>query len=210
MNVATRLRGSASHFYRSCPPQQRSSYQGIKSALQQRFTPVRIQSVQSSRFHERKQLSTETVANYAQDLRKLFNQAYTTAQNEGGAAEAMGQSVLSYQFVAGLIDPIKAKLVGAVGMIDEVLYHVEPDKTLRIIPPSSDRHRLFRESHEGPFSGHLREAKIHSQLSRQYWWLGMRKDITHWCRACLPCATRSVGRPVRPPLTPIPVGGPFD
>lgn len=94
VNVATRLRGSASRFYRSCPPQQRSSYQGIKSALQQRFTPVRIQSVQSSRFHERKQLSTETVANYAQDLCKLFNQAYATAQNEGGAAEAMGQPII--------------------------------------------------------------------------------------------------------------------
>ena len=121
VNVATRLRGSASRFYRSCTPQQRSSYQGITSALQQRFTPVHIQSVQSSRFHERKQLSTETVANYAQELRKLFNRAYSTAQSEGGAAEAMGQSVLTYQFVAGLIDPIKAKLVGTAGTFDELL-----------------------------------------------------------------------------------------
>ena len=38
----------------------------------------------------------------------------------------------------------------------------------------------------------------------------MRKDIRQWCRACIPCATRNVGRQVRPPLTPIPVGGPFD
>ena len=38
----------------------------------------------------------------------------------------------------------------------------------------------------------------------------MRKDIACWCRACLSCASRSVGSPVRPPLTPIPVGGPFD
>ena len=45
-------------------------------------------------------------------------------------------------------------------VLDRVLYHVEPDKTLRIIPPTEDRHKLFLEVHEGPFSGHLREAKI--------------------------------------------------
>ena len=38
----------------------------------------------------------------------------------------------------------------------------------------------------------------------------MRKDITHWTRGCLTCASWNVGRPVKPLLTPIPVGGPFD
>ena len=38
----------------------------------------------------------------------------------------------------------------------------------------------------------------------------MRVDLTKWCRSCVRCATRGVGRPVRPPLTPIPVAGPFD
>lgn len=121
VSVATRLRGSASWFYRCCTPQQRSSYQGIASALWKRFTPVRIQSVQSSRFHERKQLPLETVDNYAQDLRKLFSRAYSTVQDGGGAAEAMGQSVLTYQFVAGLVDPIKSKLVGTGGTFEELL-----------------------------------------------------------------------------------------
>ena len=102
-------------------PQQWSSYRGITSALRRRFTPVHIQSVQSSRFHEQKQLSTETVASYAQDLCKLFNRTYATAQSEGGGAEALGQSVLTYQFVAGLIDPIKAKLVRSAGTFDELL-----------------------------------------------------------------------------------------
>ena len=49
-------------------------------------------------------------------------------------------------------------------VLDNVLYHIE-DKTLRIVPPECDRHQLFREAHEGVFSGHLRQAKIHSQLS---------------------------------------------
>lgn len=38
----------------------------------------------------------------------------------------------------------------------------------------------------------------------------MRADIVKWCRACLTCATRRVGQPTKPPLTPIPFSGPFD
>ena len=73
VNVATRLRGTASRFYRSCTPLQRSSYKELVAALHSRFTPVRIQSMQSSIFHERKQCTNENVDDYAQDLRKLFN-----------------------------------------------------------------------------------------------------------------------------------------
>ena len=61
MNVATRLRGTASRLYRSCTPQQRSSYKELVAALRSRFTPVCIQSVQSSIFHERKQCTNETM-----------------------------------------------------------------------------------------------------------------------------------------------------
>lgn len=45
-----------------------------------------------------------------------------------------------------------------------------------------------------------------------YWWSGMTVDIKTWCPACLVCASHSVGTvgwPERPPLTPIPVAGPF-
>ena len=95
-------------------------------------------------------------------------------------------------------------------MKDGVLYRVQPDKTLRIVPPTVDRHKLFNEVHGGLFAGHLREEKTHSTLSRHYWWPKIRADISRWCQECLRCATRSTGRPVRPPLTPIPVNGPFD
>ena len=95
-------------------------------------------------------------------------------------------------------------------LCDGVLYRLESDMCLRVVPPTADRNELCREAHEGPFGGHLREAKIHSELSRHYWWPGMRANLTKWCRSCVRCATRGVGRPVRPPLTPIPVAGPFD
>ena len=93
---------------------------------------------------------------------------------------------------------------------DGVLFRVEKDKTLRVIPSRSERKELFHVVHSGKFAGHLREAKIHGELSRQYWWPQMRKDITDWCKACLTCASRRPGRAVKPLLTPIPVSGPFD
>ena len=91
-----------------------------------------------------------------------------------------------------------------------ILYHVEKDRTLRIIPPQSLREKLFHETHDGTFGAHLRDAKNHSILGKHYWWPGMRTDILKWCRACLTCATCRTGRAYKPPLTPITVAGPFD
>ena len=95
-------------------------------------------------------------------------------------------------------------------VLDGILYHLEPDKTLRVVPPCSDRRSLFDQAHSGVFGAHLKDAKIHSALSRHYWWPGMRADIVRWCKGCATCASRSVGRSVKPPLVPIPVSGPFD
>jgi len=38
----------------------------------------------------------------------------------------------------------------------------------------------------------------------------MHADITAWCRQCRLCAAHHAGKAVKPPLTPIPVAGPFD
>ena len=95
-------------------------------------------------------------------------------------------------------------------IVDNVLYHVESDKTLQIIPTVDQREKLFEDTHSGLFSGHLRSAKIHSQLAKHFWWPTTRADIVRWCRACQVCATRQVGKPIHPFLSPIPVSGPFD
>ena len=95
-------------------------------------------------------------------------------------------------------------------LIDDVLYHIAVDGTLRIVPPVGDREGLIQEAHGGKLAGHLRDAKIFGQLSKSYWWSGMRKEVTLFCRSCETCASRNVGRPIKPYLTPIPVAGPFD
>ena len=48
VNLVTRLRGQAYSYYRSCTMEQRSSYPLLIRALEERFTPVRIQAVQKA------------------------------------------------------------------------------------------------------------------------------------------------------------------
>ncbi len=61
----------------------------------------------------------------------------------------------------------------------------------------------MKHTYSGTFGAHLRDAKIHSELGKRYWWPGMGVQIGKWCRACTLCATRRVGQA-------IPVAGPFD
>ena len=64
-------------------------------------------------------------------------------------------------------------------VIDGVMYHVQRDKALRIIPPTADRRKCFLEAHEGPFSGHLRVGKMYSQLCRYYLRWGVRNTTVY-------------------------------
>ena len=121
VNLVTHLRGQAYSYYRSCTSEQRSSYSLLVKTLEDRFIPVRIQAVQRSRFHERKQFPTESVDSYAQDLRKLYQKAYPSTRQGSKEAEAMGRSVLAYQFIAGLLPHLKAKIAGQEGTFEELL-----------------------------------------------------------------------------------------
>ena len=90
-----------------------------------------------------------------------------------------------------------------------VLNYVEADKTLRLVPPTGYRKHLFEEAHCGKFGAYLGGAKVHGQMSKYYGWPRMRADISGWCQGCLVCATSQPSKAVKPPLTPIPVEGPF-
>ena len=45
-------------------------------------------------------------------------------------------------------------------MIESVLYYIETDKSVCLIPPEYDRRELFEEAHSGAFGAHLRYAKV--------------------------------------------------
>ena len=97
-------------------------------------------------------------------------------------------------------------------VIEDVLYYENPavPGNWRIAVPKCLRSTLLKESHGGRFAGHFAEKKVYSTLRTKYWWKGMRADVRRYCRGCLVCASRKgPGRAQRPPLQPIPVGGPF-
>ena len=97
-------------------------------------------------------------------------------------------------------------------LIDDVLHYENPINPgcWRQVVPLALRAELLHESHGGKFSGHFAEKKMYDTLRKAYWWPGMRKDVRTHCRSCLNCATRKgTGGAGRPPLQPIPVGGPF-
>ena len=149
VNVATHLRGTASRFYRSCKPQQWSSYVELVAALRKHFTPVHIQSVHSSIFHDRRQRATESLDEYAQDLRKLFHRAYSGLQ-VGGEAEKMGKSLLSSQFIAGLSDKLKTKMVGRAGVFEEPLAQAHFEEVRRILALARMEPSQTRKNGDGP------------------------------------------------------------
>ena len=107
-------------FYYSCTATQQASYQQMVELLTDRFTPVQIQSVQSSLFHDRTQ-TNETIDEYAHDVRHLFYLACPRAQQGTLEIEAMGHSVLAYLFVAGLKLYLKSKQAGVVGTFNQLL-----------------------------------------------------------------------------------------
>ena len=121
VNLVTRLRGQAYAYYRSVTPQQRTDYGSLVEGLKRRFTPVHLKAVQSSLFHDRKQGSTESVDEYAQSLRSLFHRAYPSIQRGSEEAEALGQTVLTSQFVAGLRPSLKTRIAGIEGEFEELL-----------------------------------------------------------------------------------------
>jgi len=66
-------------------------------------------------------------------------------------------------------------------LVDSVFYHVYSEGTLRVIPPpppTESREELFHQAHGGVYGGHLRDAKVYSELQRHYWWPKMRSDST--------------------------------
>ena len=88
--------------------------------MSQRFTPVRIQSVQSGLFHSRRQKVNEKVDDYEQDLARLYQKAYPQANQGSQEAEIMGKVVLAYQFVSGLPPKIQVKVAGIEGSFDQL------------------------------------------------------------------------------------------
>lgn len=113
LHLTSRLEKQAYAFYRSCPSQVRNSYENLAKELTKRFTPVRIQGVDTSLFHERRQKAEESVDSYAQELRRLYQKAYPESLQGSEDAEKIGKTLLASQFLSGLRTEIKRRVTGS-------------------------------------------------------------------------------------------------
>ena len=89
-------------------------------------------------------------------------------------------------------------------LLDDVPYNMVADGTVHVITPVKQQREIIKEAHDEKFGGHLQDAKVFSQISKSYWWSGMHKEVTRYCRSCEKCASCHVGKAIKPPLTPIP------
>ncbi|WKA08967.1 hypothetical protein VitviT2T_026647 [Vitis vinifera] len=49
------------------------------------------------------------------------------------------------------------------------------------------KEEVMKEAHHSRFTVHLGETKMYHDLKRQYWWQGMKRDISQFVSKCLTC-----------------------
>ncbi|XP_076057418.1 uncharacterized protein LOC143034959 [Oratosquilla oratoria] len=70
------------------------------------------------------------------------------------------------------------------------------------------KEEVMQMGHDSPFAGHMGVRKTLDRIWQHFYWPGIRKDVTQYCRSCHTCQV--VGKPNQSvavaPLKPIPVG----
>ena len=89
---------------------------------------------------------------------------------------------------------------------DGVLFRVEKDGTLKLVPPTSQREKLIADLHGGVTGAHLGPEKTLGRVRTHYWWETIHRDVYAQCRGCSVCRSRKSGDAPIVPLKPIPVG----
>ncbi len=129
--LTTALRGMAKSFYRSCSPMQRSKYDSLVNELERQFTPVQLIAIQMKQFQDPR----ETVDEFAQDLRRLYSQAYASFTKGTPEAEKGGQTVLASQCVTGLHPSVQGNVAGMEGGMDQLVLRArfEEAKSIELV-----------------------------------------------------------------------------
>ena len=82
--------------------------------------------------------------------------------------------------------------------------------TPQMIIPSQFQEKVLREGHGGISSGHLGEAKTLHRAREQFYWPGMSRSVSDWCRTCPSCAAcKETGQRRREALQNVKTGYPL-
>ncbi len=75
----------------------------------------------------------------------------------------------------------------------------------QLVLPTQCRPLVLRLAHDIPTAGHLGINKTQKQILQRYYWPGVFKDVTNYCRSC-EIRQRSQGRrPAKVPMMPMPL-----
>ena len=76
----------------------------------------------------------------------------------------------------------------------------------QIVVPKSYHSEILRIAHETPLAGHLGINKTYHKILNHFFWPGLKRDVSHFCKSCHTC--QMVGKPnqtiPKAPLQPIP------
>ena len=95
---------------------------------------------------------------------------------------------------------------------DGILYYLDPKQKhqRRVAVPRHLREQVLNECHSGGMGGHFSGKRTYAALARRWWWEGMHADTLRFVRNSPSCTiVVGGGKPLRPPLQPIPVQRPF-
>ena len=55
---------------------------------------------------------------------------------------------------------------------------------VQVVIPSKHRQSVLSLAHDNVWAGHLGVAKTYDRVLRHFFWPGLKKDVTHFCRTC--------------------------
>ena len=74
---------------------------------------------------------------------------------------------------------------------------VDRTKQDQVLVPSTLKAFILHRYHGLPITGHTGRKKTYGQLTMNYYWPSMRKDLERWIKSCLTCARRKTPRPLK-------------
>ena len=148
---------------------------------------------------------------------------YTCSSSQSSCICSIFSRVRLTHSIATAIKPIKAfygckftvgQTVGQLTLVNGVVcrhYAPGPTSDTLTVPvlPSSLHHRALLRNHDAPSAGHQGADKTLERLQQEAYWVGMSADVERYCRECTRCQQSKLPAPTRAPLTPIPIGQPW-
>ncbi|MEW8544975.1 MAG: reverse transcriptase domain-containing protein [Candidatus Thiodiazotropha sp.] len=85
------------------------------------------------------------------------------------------------------------------------------DAEYLFLVPEALRKEVFRQLHEYVTAGHLGRRKTYDKIRKRFYWCGMHKDVSYWCRICTTCGSRKMPhRHAKAPMRQYNVGYPME